>query len=407
MTLLSLFLGLVLAAYVVSERCVRQASKQLGEALRSLPKFYGYLGASLMALWLVFLMTVSPLVVFFFQAGEGALFLSLCLGGLLFLGVLTKIMVPRLKSRPLVERFGKGLFFLAALVSVMITFIVVGLLFKESLKFFSLVPVQDFLGGKIWAPEISYTPRTSGEGAVPAKGLYGALPLFGGTFLITGIALLVGGGLGLMVALYTSQFAKPKTRLILKPALEILAGIPTVVYGFFALAVMGPALHSLGEKIHLSISSESALGAGLVMGLMILPIVSSLSDDALSSLPSSLKRNALAMGATSTEAIQTVLMPAAFPGIVSSLLLAVSRATGETMLVLMAASLQPKLTANPLDAVTTVTVQIVSLLTGDQEFESAKTLSAFALALVLFLTTLSLTILALFFANRHAKRYDL
>lgn len=404
MNLVLLFLFFMGAAYFVSVKSVRRAEQRTEKKPLALPKFYGYLGSSLMTLLLTVLIAGVP---FYKKLGVSNLYIPLIVGGGIFLLLLSKIMVPSLRARTLVEKGGQILFSAASFFSALITFVVVLLLFKESVKFFNLVSLSDFLFGEIWAPEISYSHGISAEEGVSVNGQYGALPLFAGTFLITTIALFVGGGLGLMVAIYTSQFAKPKTRIILKPALEILAGIPTVVYGFFALAVMAPALHTFGEFFHFSISSESALGAGLVMGLMILPIISSLSDDALSSLPGALKQNALAMGATSTEAIQTVLIPAAFPGILSAFLLAVSRATGETMLVLMAASLQPKLTGNPLEAVTTVTVQIVSLLTGDQEFESAKTLSAFALALVLFLTTLVLTILALFFVNRHAKRYEL
>lgn len=394
---------------------VRQTGK--GHKAAALPRFYGYIAATMMlSILVVFLILFGSFgaalttwlneLLSHTLTGTDYLYAGLLVVGLLSLSIFPLFLRPTVRARHIIERGGRVLFLGAALVAVLVTSIAVILLLKESLHFFKLVSLQDFLGGRVWAPEISYGSEEGFQKGADA-GHYGALPLFTGTFLITGIAMLVGGGLGLMVAIYTSQFAKSTTRTFLKPALEILAGIPTVVYGFFALTFVAPTLQALGEIFHVSISSESALGAGLVMGLMILPIISSLCDDALTSLPSALKQNALAMGATATEAIRSVLVPAAFPGITASFLLAISRATGETMLVLMAASLQPHLTGNPLEAVTTVTVQIVSLLTGDQEFESPKTLSAFALALVLFLVTLFLNVLALFFVNRHAKRYEL
>lgn len=396
---LLLTLAFVALAYKICERHFEHLQGTPHQQLSALPKFYGYVAGTFMLGTLGLFWTVWALV-----GGDGetrgrGLFFCLIVASLT-LGGVRWILKPSLRARHIVERWGRGLFIGAAFISVGITSALVLLLLKESAHFFSLVPLSDFLFGTVWAPEISH-------GTQAPLGHYGALPLVSGTFLITFVALCTGGFLGLMVALYTSQFAKPLTRTFLKPALEILAGIPTIVYGFFALAVVAPGLHHLGEWLHIPISSESALGAGLVMGFMIAPIISSLSDDALRSLPRALKQNALAMGATSTEAIRTVLIPAAFPGITASFLLAISRATGETILVLMAASLQPNLTGNPLEAVTTVTVQIVSLLTGDQAFESAKTLSAFALALVLFLMTLFLNILALFLVNRHAKRYEL
>ena len=192
----------------------------------------------------------------------------------------------------------------------------------------------------------------------------------------------------------------------MKPTLEILAGIPTVVYGVFAALTMAPFFRGLGETFGLDVSSESALAAGVVMGIMIIPFVSSLSDDVMNAVPQSLRDGSYALGATQSETIRQVVVPAALPGIVGSVLLAVSRAIGETMIVVMAAGLAANLTINPLEAVTTVTVQIVTLLVGDQEFDSAKTLAAFALGLVLFVVTLALNIIALRVVRRYREKYD-
>jgi phosphate transport system permease protein len=232
------------------------------------------------------------------------------------------------------------------------------------------------------------------------------VPVFAGTLLITLIAMLVAVPIGLLSAIHMTFYASKRFRDVAKPALEILAGVPTVVYGFFAALMVAPAVRAAGEAIGLSVASESALAAGIVMGVMIIPFISSLSDDAITAVPLSLRDGAYALGATRSETIRNVIVPAALPGIVGGVLLAVSRAIGETMIVVMAAGLAANLTANPLDAVTTVTVQIVALLTGDQEFDSAKTLSAFALGLVLFGVTLVLNVIALRITQRYREKYD-
>jgi phosphate transport system permease protein len=201
-------------------------------------------------------------------------------------------------------------------------------------------------------------------------------------------------------------YSDRRLRAVVKPALEILAGVPTVVYGFFAALVVAPVVRAAGLSLGLDVASESALAAGLVMGVMIIPFVSSLSDDAITAVPHSLRDGSYGLGATRSETIRLVVLPAALPGIAGAVLLAVSRAVGETMIVVMAAGLAANLTANPLEAVTTVTVQIVTLLTGDQEFDSAKTLSAFALGLVLFAVTLTLNVIALRVVQRYRERYD-
>lgn len=241
---------------------------------------------------------------------------------------------------------------------------------------------------------------------VGSSGAFGAIPLFAGTLLISFIAMLVAVPIGLMSAIYLSEYAGPRLRATAKPVLEILAGIPTVVYGFFAALTVAPFIRNLGESIGLSVSSESALAAGLVMGIMIIPFVSSLSDDVINAVPQALRDGAYGLGATRSETIVKVVIPAALPGIVGGVLLAVSRAIGETMIVVMAAGLAANLTANPLEAVTTVTVQIVTLLVGDQEFDSPKTLAAFALGLMLFLVTLALNVIALHVVRRYREQYE-
>jgi phosphate transport system permease protein len=209
-----------------------------------------------------------------------------------------------------------------------------------------------------------------------------------------------------MIAIYLSEYAAPALRRAVKPILEVLAGVPTVVYGYFAALTVAPALRSVGDLVGLDVASESALGAGLVMGVMIIPFVSSLSDDVINAVPQSLRDGAYALGATRSETIRNVVLPAALPGIVGGVLLAASRAIGETMIVVMAAGLAANLTLNPLEAVTTVTVQIVTLLVGDQEFDSPKTLAAFALGLVLFVVTLVLNIIALQVVRRYREQYE-
>ena len=239
-----------------------------------------------------------------------------------------------------------------------------------------------------------------------SSGAFGAVPLFTGTLLISLIAMLVAVPIGLLSAIYLAEYASPRLRAVGKPLLEILAGIPTVVYGFFAALTVAPAVRNIGTSMGLDVSSESALAAGLVMGIMIIPFVSSLSNDFINAVPQSLRDGAYSLGATRSETIRQVIVPAAIPGIVGGVLLAVSRAIGETMIVVMAAGLSANLTVNPLAAVTTVTVQIVTLLVGDQEFDSPKTLAAFALGLILFIVTLCLNIIALYVVRKYREQYE-
>ncbi|MCW8800483.1 MAG: phosphate ABC transporter permease subunit PstC, partial [Desulfobacter sp.] len=274
-------------------------------------------------------------------------------------------------------------------------------LLYEAIRFFKIVPVYKFLFGLEWSPQMANHAEQIGS-----SGAFGAMPVILGTILIAGIAMCVAVPLGLMAAIYLSEYANKNFRSIAKPLLEILAGIPTVVYGFFAALVVAPAIRDAGDILGFSVSSESALAAGIVMGIMIIPFVSSISDDVINAVPQSLRDGALSLGSTRSETITNVVLPAALPGIVGGVLLAVSRAIGETMIVVMAAGLSANLTANPFQAVTTVTVQIVTLLVGDQEFDSAKTLAAFALGLLLFAITLILNVAALMVVRKYRERYE-
>ncbi len=308
---------------------------------------------------------------------------------------------PELRARNSVEKAAMVIMIICSTIAVLTTLgIILSLLF-ESLRFFEKVHPLDFVFGLEWSPQTAIR-----KDQVGATGLFGAIPLLAGTMLISLIAMCVAAPVGLMAAIYMSEYAPSKVRGTVKPMLEILAGIPTVVYGFFAALTVAPFFRDWGLDLGLTISSESALAAGMVMGIMIIPFVSSLSDDVMSAVPQSLREGSYGLGATKSETIRQVILPAALPGIVGSLLLAVSRAIGETMIVVMAAGLAANLTANPFEAVTTVTVQIVTLLVGDQEFDSAKTLAAFALGLILFCVTLVLNIIALTIVNKYREQYD-
>ena len=308
---------------------------------------------------------------------------------------------PHQRARNAVERTLLWLLIACSTIAILTTVgIVLSVLF-ESIRFFRAVPLTEFLFGLEWSPQIAIRADQVGS-----SGAFGAVPIFVGTLVITVIAMLVAVPIGLMSAIYLSEYAGSRMRAMAKPALAVLAGIPTVVYGFFAALIVAPFLRDNGALMGLNIASESALAAGLVMGIMIIPFVSSLSDDVMNAVPQSLRDGAYGMGATQAETIRKVIFPAALPGIVGAILLAVSRAIGETMIVVMAAGLAATLTANPFQAVTTVTVQIVTLLIGDQEFDSPKTLAAFALGLVLFLVTLVLNVIALYIVRRYREQYE-
>jgi phosphate transport system permease protein len=326
------------------------------------------------------------------------LVLALAIGGGAYA---RRAITPRLRARNRVEQVIMVFLVVSSTIAILTTIgIVLSVLF-ESLLFFHRVPVTEFLFGLQWSPQTAMRADQIG-----ASGAFGAVPLFTGTLLISAIAMLVAVPVGLLSALYLSEYAHHRFRVVAKPVLEILAGIPTVVYGFFAVLTVAPLIRDAGSWLGLDVASESALAAGLVMGIMIIPFVSSLSDDVINAVPQAMRDGSYALGATRSETIKLVILPAALPGIVGGILLAASRAIGETMIVVMAAGLSANLTANPLKAVTTITVQIVTLLTGDQEFDSPKTLAAFALGLVLFIMTLILNIIALHVVRKYREQYE-
>jgi phosphate transport system permease protein len=305
------------------------------------------------------------------------------------------------RARHGVERIVSGLMIFCATVAIFVTVgIFVSLLF-ETFRFFEKVPVTEFLFGTNWEPQIPLR-----EDQVAAEGAFGWLPVILGTMVITVIALLLAIPVGLLTAIYLNEFAPKRLRATVKPVMEILAGVPTVVYGFFAILTVAPAIRSFGASIGLDVAPNTALAAGGVMGIMLIPFISSFADDALSAVPRSLRDGALALGATRAETVLNVLFPAAIPGIVGGVLLAVSRAIGETMIVVMAAGLIAKMTINPLDSVTAVTVQIVTLLIGDTSFDNPKTLAAFALGMMLFLATLVINIFAIRIVRKYREIYD-
>jgi phosphate transport system permease protein len=310
---------------------------------------------------------------------------------------------PSFRSRNAVERILLIVLAASSGIAILTTMGIVFSVLFESMRFFALVPISEFLFGTTWNPQFEGAERAGSGGG---DSVYGSVPLFVGTLLISVIALCVAVPVGLFSAIYLSEYASQRTRTVVKPLMELLAGVPTVVYGFFAALTVAPFIRASGMSFGLDVASESALAAGLVMGIMIIPFVSSLSDDVLNAVPQSLRDAAYGLGSTRSETTRNVVLPAALPGVVAAVLLAVSRAVGETMIVVMAAGLAANLSLNPLDAVTTVTSQIVTILVGDQEFESAKTLSAFALALTLIFITLCLNLVALQVVKKYREQYE-
>ncbi|MCG6897512.1 MAG: phosphate ABC transporter permease subunit PstC [Thiocapsa sp.] len=324
--------------------------------------------------------------------------MAVALGGMTFAWSRTR---PQMRARNRVESIFMVILVVFSSIAILTTLgIVLSVLF-ESLRFFQAVSPLEFFLGTLWSPQTALRADQVG-----ASGAFGAVPLFTGTLMVSAIAMLVAVPIGLMSAIYLSEYAPRRVRALAKPALEVLAGIPTVVYGFFAALTVAPFVRDLGMSLGLDVASESALAAGLVMGIMIIPFVSSLSEDVINAVPQAMRDGSYALGATQSETIRRVIIPAALPGIVGGILLAVSRAIGETMIVVMAAGLAANLTANPLDSVTTVTVQIVTLLTGDQEFDSPKTMAAFALGLTLFAVTLTLNVIALQIVRKYREQYE-
>lgn len=404
--MLMIILALMVGAYRLAYgRAARFAQVAIGGSVRprAQPRHHARLAAVMAGLAgiCVYLVGLSlrapePSVV-----GDG-LWLAILIGlPSLIIGVALAKVRPDFAARVHIERVAETGLMLLSLIAVITTLGIVASLVFEATLFFRDVSVFEFIFGTHWSPQTAIRAGQAGQ-----SGTFGAVPVFAGTFLITAIALAVAGPVGLMVAIYLSEYASTRTRAIVKPAIEILAGIPTVVYGFFALISVGPAIRHMAEMLGANVPTQSALAAGLVMGVMIIPLVSSLSDDVIRAVPQSLRDGSTALGATRSETLIRVVFQSALPGIIGAFLLAISRAIGETMIVVMAAGRAANLSANPFDAVTTVTVQIVALLTGDQVFDSPRTLAAFALGLVLFIITLLLNIVALAVVNRYRVRFE-
>ena len=329
---------------------------------------------------------------------------------ILFSGLALKNISNNVHAREGVEKIIRIILFTSSVAAILTTVGIIFSLLFESIKFFTTINFFDFIFGTSWSPQKAFVSDASAElTTAQLKELseaFGAIPLFAGTAFIAFIAMCVAVPIGLFSGIYFAEYASTNVRKFGKPIIEILAGVPTVVYGFFAALTVGPFFRILGESLGLEVSSESALAAGLVMGVMIIPFVSSLTDDVVNAVPQSLRDGSYAVGATKSETIKKVVFPAALPGIVGSILLAVSRAIGETMIVVMAAGLAANLTINPLESTTTVTTQIVMILVGDQEFTSAKTQAAFALGLTLFAATLALNFIALRVVKKYREQYE-
>jgi phosphate transport system permease protein len=382
------FLVLVGIAIVAHLATLRQASalRTTGQKLHSLPVYHGYFAASVSLLAGL----VSFVVLYNFT---NYAWLVACIAAVAVAGFAYTKSGARFAARDKFEKVVLAVLVGCSVVAILTTVGIFASVIFESSIFFKEVNVFSFLFGTLWAPT-----------GTPAS--FGFIPLLLGTLLITTIAIVVAAPLGLLSAIYMAEYASPRIRGVAKPLLEMLAGIPTVVLGFFAALTVAPLIRNWGQNFGLDVASESALAAGLVMGMMIVPLISSLSDDIINAVPQSLRDGSYAIGATKSETIKKVVLPAALPGIVSAIMLAISRAVGETMIVVMAAGLAANLSFNPLEAVSTITVQIATLLVGDQEFDSAKTLSAFALGLVLFFFTLALNFIALRIVQKYRQQYD-
>ena len=382
--------GLAIAAFLAGHSRASSMRISGGALLHSLPSYHGLYLASGAITGSVFGAIIAALI---FGPQSIATPIAAAAGAAVSAAAFYPRISGAFRARNIFERFVLVVLIACSGVAILTTIGIVFSVLFETLIFFREVSPVEFLFGTQWSP--TSTPPS-----------FGFIPLLVGTLLITAIAIAVAGPLGLLSAIYMAEYATPRLRGILKPLLEILAGVPTVVLGFFAALTVAPLIRNTGESFGLAVASESALAAGLVMGMMIVPLISSLSDDIINAVPQSLRDGSYAIGATKSETIKRVVLPAALPGIVSAFMLAISRAIGETMIVVMAAGLAANLTVNPLQAVTTITVQIATLLVGDQEFDSAKTLSAFALGFVLFLFTLTLNYLALRFVQRYREQYD-
>lgn len=386
----------------------KAAGFEKSTALHSRPEMYGWYVVVLTAVpsMVVLLLSLLLHVAGIYQVPSFVLIVALFVlsAGGFFLGV--QSLSPALRARNRVESVAEWLLVAASCVSILTTIGIVLSIVFEAIHFFRLVGFLDFLTGTRWNPDTAFLEGAGRSGEENAKPEFGSVPVFAGTFLITFIALAVAVPIGLFSAIYLSEYASYSFRQVVKPVLEILAGIPTVVYGFFAAITVSPLIVETAGFFGIEASYTNALSPGIVMGIMIIPLVSSLSDDVINSVPQSLREGSLALGMTVSETAKKVILPAALPGIMSAVLLAMSRAIGETMIVVMAAGLDANLTLNPFEGVTTVTVRIVDALTGDQEFNSPATLSAYGLGFVLLMVTLVLNVVSSVVVRRFRERYE-
>ncbi|MBY5269007.1 phosphate ABC transporter permease subunit PstC [Spiribacter salinus] len=385
------------------------AKMAAGISMHSRPQQYGWysvvwmgvpaLGVALAAAILSLFGVISP-------ARELVLIVSVAVAAIGLAHGLRAIR-PEVRARNVLDNTVRFLLMGAALISIMTTIAIVLSIVFEAMRFFREVSVWEFVTGTVWAPGDTFL-EAAGRGDEVEEGtsFFGSVPLFAGTFMVTAIAMATALPIGLLSAIFMSEYATRTQRGIAKPVLEILAGIPTVVYGFFAAITVTPIVVDIAGFFGLDASYSNILSPGIVMGIMIIPFISSLSDDVINSIPQSLREGAYALGTTHSETIKQVILPAALPGVISAFLLGVSRALGETMIVVMAAGVRPNLTWNPLEDMTTVTVNIVYALTGDQAFDSPKTLAAFALGLVLFIVTLMLNLVSTYLVRRFKQKYD-
>jgi len=403
------FGGLVPLLYIsyVMGRAKAIKIRAKGIKIHSQPEQYGWFVALYTGLPIILLMVTGVfLYLFGFDAIPPIMLVgsSLAIGGLSLL-FLYKRLSGETNARDMIENFLKALLMMASFVSILTTFGILLSIIFETIRFFQKESFWGFVFGTEWNPDAAFLDGAGRAAEESSSTAFGAVPIFAGAFYITAIAMAVAVPIGVMSAIFLSEYASPRVRNLVKPVLEILAGIPTVVYGFFAAVTVAPILVSFFEIFGIEASYRSALGAGVVMGIMITPIIATLSDDVINSVPQNIRNGSLALGMNKAETIKFVVLPSAMPGIIAATLLGVSRALGETMIVVMAASMRPNLTMNPLEDMTTVTVMIVSSLVGDQAFDSSLTLSAFALGFVLFIVTLVINIISIYLIRRFHEKY--
>lgn len=376
--------------------------------LHSLPIQYGYL-SSLVSLSPLFLSSILGVILSFMSVSINwsFLFLSSFVFSFMLLYFNDKFITPKTRARDILENIIKYIFMLCAVISIFVTFAILLSILLEAIEFFKLQSFWYFITGTQWSPGDAFLDSSGRENDAESIAKFGSVPLFSGTLMITFIAVIIAVPFGVLSAIYLAEYASSKVRGILKPFLEILAGIPTIVYGFFAAITIAPAFVSFFTALGFETSYNNALASGVIMGVMIIPIIMSFSEDAIKSVPESLRLASAGLGMLKTETITYIILPTALPGIIASVILGISRAIGETMIVVMAAGLRPNITLNPLEDMTTVTVRIVDALTGDHEFDGAQTLSVFALGLVLFVFTILLNTASLYMMKHFNKKYRL